>query len=91
MHQADGLDGAILLKLPPQLLLGGVKADAPYKQRLKGIPLQRNRPSLRAGILSFYTSGPGRVAIQYQSRGLQDWKLEHLFSTACKARGEPEI
>ena len=50
MHQADGLDGAVLLKLPSQLLLGGIKADAPHKQRLEGIPLKRIKPSLRAGI-----------------------------------------
>ena len=40
IDEADALDRPILLKLPPQLLLCGVVADAPHKQCLEGVALQ---------------------------------------------------
>ena len=40
IDESDALDGAILLKFSPQLLLCGVVADASHKQRLEGVALQ---------------------------------------------------
>ncbi len=39
IDEADALDGAILLKLPSQLLLCGIVADAPHKECFEWVAL----------------------------------------------------
>ena len=73
IDETDALDGAVLLKLPPQLLLGGVVANAPHKQRLEGVALQ-----VKACISSHWTTAGQQEPSPRECKG-ESWFWQRML------------
>ena len=65
MHQADALDGAVLLKLALQLALSHIVRQAGHKERLEGVTLRCN-----ATLGGGRGLGKGRVDMQRETRSV---------------------